>query len=371
MRVAAGPITDFAAAANVLDRASDPRDVFGPLPPDGDLSAALRTYRRLARLVHPDLAPDRRRAEHLFIHLGCLHEQYMQLAHTGGRLVVRTGGGPLTVGPLLAQGDVTNVYSAELRGRSVAWKVARHPRDNDLLENEAHGLRRLAAEGDPRFAAYVPVLLDAPIHRDSHTDIVRRTTVLERLDGFVTLGHVSNAFVRGLNPRDAAWMWRRMLIALGYAHHTGIVHGAVVPEHVLIEPEQHGLMLIDWCYSVDTASIPDARITALVTARKSMYPPEVAARMPATPATDIYMASRVIALLLRDRAPQPMRAFLAGCTSLNPGARPQNAWALLLELDELLKRLYGPRRFRPFRLPDGVLRTGRPAPTEPTAAAGQ
>jgi hypothetical protein len=66
-----------------------------------------------------------------------------------------------------------------------------------------------------------------------------------------------------------------------------------------------------------------------------------------------------------------MRAFLAGCMSLNPSARPQDAWALRLELDELLKRLYGPRRFRPFRLPDGMHRTGRPAPTEPTAATGQ
>jgi serine/threonine protein kinase len=371
MRITAGPITDFATAAILLDSANDPREVFGPLPADGDLSGAVRAYRRLARLVHPDLAPDRRRAELLFIRLGLLHEQYMQLADTGGRLVVPTRRGSLTVGPLLAQGDVANVYGAELAGRSVVWKVARNPRDNDLLEAEARALRRLAADGDPRFAAYAPVLLDAPVHRERRTCIERRTTVLERLDGFVTLGQVSNAFPGGLDPRDAAWIWRRILVALGYVHRTGIVHGAVVPEHVLIEPDQHGVMLIDWCYSVDAATIPDARVAALVAARRSMYPPEVAARIPATSATDIYMASRVIALLMRGRAPRPMRAFLAGCTSLNPSARPQDAWALRLELDELLKRLYGPRRFRPFRLPDGVHRTGRPNPTEPTAATGQ
>jgi hypothetical protein len=31
--------------------------------------------------------------------------------------------------------------------------------------------------------------------------------------------------------------------------------------------------------------------------------------------------------------------------------RPQDAWHLLGELDELLDDLYGPRRFRPFAMP--------------------
>jgi hypothetical protein len=30
--------------------------------------------------------------------------------------------------------------------------------------------------------------------------------------------------------------------------------------------------------------------------------------------------------------------------------RPQDAWALLTELDEVLHDLYGPRRFRPFAM---------------------
>jgi hypothetical protein len=33
------------------------------------------------------------------------------------------------------------------------------------------------------------------------------------------------------------------------------------------------------------------------------------------------------------------------------------AWTLLHELDDLLERLYGPRRFRPFHLPAGTPRT--------------
>jgi hypothetical protein len=49
-----------------------------------------------------------------------------------------------------------------------------------------------------------------------------------------------------------------------------------------------------------------------------------------------------------------MAAFARGCLLASPGRRPQDAWRLLAELDELLElleRLYGPRTFRPFAMP--------------------
>jgi hypothetical protein len=55
---------------------------------------------------------------------------------------------------------------------------------------------------------------------------------------------------------------------------------------------------------------------------------------------------------MADRAPKPLRAFARGCLLTAENRRPQDAWRLLAELDDLLERLYGPRRFRPFQLPD-------------------
>jgi len=52
-----------------------------------------------------------------------------------------------------------------------------------------------------------------------------------------------------------------------------------------------------------------------------------------------------------ERRPARLAAFAAGCMLANPSRRPQDAWRLLAELDELLERLYGPRTFRPFALP--------------------
>ena len=36
----------------------------------------------------------------------------------------------------------------------------------------------------------------------------------------------------------------------GEAHINGVIHGAVLPEHLLIHPEFHGLVLIDWTCAV-------------------------------------------------------------------------------------------------------------------------
>ena len=42
----------------------------------------------------------------------------------------------------------------------------------------------------------------------------------------------------------------RPLTVLGFAHSNDVIHAAVLPMHVLIEPRGHKLMLIDWCTAV-------------------------------------------------------------------------------------------------------------------------
>ena len=51
------------------------------------------------------------------------------------------------------------------------------------------------------------------------------------------------------------------------------------------------------------------------------------------------------------RLPAPIAAFARGCAPASPRHRPDDAWRLLGELDELLGRLYGQRKFRPFAIP--------------------
>jgi hypothetical protein len=297
-----------------------------------------REYRRLARMLHPDLvAPaDRAAANTAFVHLTDLW------GHRYGP-VLRTRHGEYRLGRIAHTGDLADLYDV---GGGQLLKLPRRPANNDLMDREADALRTLACDGDPRYLPYVPRLVDSFRHRDPDTGAERRVTVLGSTLNLHPLTTVRRAYPTGLDPRDAAWMWRRLLVALGFAHRAGVVHGAVLPTHVLIEPVDHGVVLVDWCYS----SRGGAPVPALVPDYTDWYPREVRTRQEPGPGTDIAMAARCMTDLMGDRAPQPLRTFAAGCQPPALRQRPDDAWRLLGELDEMLERLYGPRRFRPFSL---------------------
>jgi len=331
-------------ALELLRRARTPADLFGP-----DQDSAARTYRRLVRLLHPDATGGRGGEE--FTRLNALWRAYNRT----GPVTIATRRHAYRVGAKRADGDLAALYDATYDGtRGVVIKLPRDPADGDLLEREAVALRQLPKDGDGRFLPYVPRLVESFRHRDAATGQERRANAIVALDGFFSLAEVHAAHPGGLDPRDAAWMWRRLLVALGFAHRAGVLHGAVLPEHVLIHPEKHGLVLVDWCYSVPgcyAPTDPSGRVPAFVGRYADWYPPEVPRRERASPGTDIFMATRCMTYLMGDKAPKAMRSFAKGCLLASQRRRPRDAWRLLEEFDELLERLYGPRRFRPFTMP--------------------
>ncbi|GAA4901438.1 hypothetical protein LX16_0424 [Stackebrandtia albiflava] len=339
---------DFQEAVALVDTASGPEQLFGAPGRHGATTPeAERRYRRLAARVHPDRAPESRAADahRAFTRLESLWRRYRG-DDTGP--VFRSGGDRYRIGRPHTTGDVANLYGTRRDDgdRGAVLKLARHPADNDLIRGEAAALERLAERGDPAFSAYVPRLRGVVRHRDTD-GAERHGNLLPLLTGFHDLTEVAAAYPGGVDPRDAAWMWRRLLVGLGHAHRAGVVHGAVLPEHVMIHPELHGVIIVDWCY----AALDGAAVPAMVARYTDWYPVEVPGRRPAGPFTDIHLATRTMARLIGDRMPDPMRDFVRGCTQTTPAARPDDAWRLLTEFDDLLARLYGPRRFRPFHLP--------------------
>jgi hypothetical protein len=295
----------FAEAAARIERAAS----FADLVAAGGEEA---TYRAYAKAVHPDVVTGAT-ATRAFARLALLYRE------RGRRLAV---------------GDIADLITGE---NDTVVKIPRNPADNDLMEAEAGALRTLREQGDPKYRPYAPKLIESYLHEDAQRRR-RRVNVQERLVGFVPLSDVKEK----RDPRDIAWIWRRLLVGLGWAHRAGVVHGAVIEEHVLIHPEQHGVALVDWCYS-------GPRVKAIVAKRKDAYPPEVVHDRTAGPATDIFMATGLMTRLMND-PPEPLRRFAGGCRYDAPRMRPQDAWRLLAELDDLLHSLYGPRTFRPFHL---------------------
>lgn len=308
-----------AEAIGLIEAAASPAELFG--------ADAARRYRDLARLTHPDARPRDRRAADAFAKLAALWQQHKQNRR-----------------PAAYRGDIANLYAAP----GGLLKLVRDPADNDLLRQEALALGRLQTKVEPQFQAYFPRLLEAQRQTDPRTGRQRRGNLIGELCGFVSLRQIRSSRPDGVDPRDAAWMWRRLLVALGAASRAGLIHGAVLPDHVLIHPAEHGLVLIDWCYS---GSAPGTRLPAVVGRYAAWYPAEVRSGVAAGPDLDIWLAARCLAELTAGRWPAAMAAFARGCLLVSPRRRPQDAWALLAEFDDLLARLYGPRTFRPFAMP--------------------
>lgn len=367
--------TTLEEALELVGAADEPEDLFGPYDgtPEACLRAGGRRYRAFARLLHPDAVPDGRKAaaQAVFTRMSELWLRYQQTITgvTGRQVVVTTRKRAYSVGGERARGDLATLYKvgyADATGGEVRalLKIPRSVADNDLMEREAAALARIGRDGDAEYRAYVPQLVETFRHRDAGTGAERRANVLERVRGFRSLTEVEDAYPDGLDARDVAWMWRRLLVALGYAHRAGVLHGAVVPDHVLIHPQQHGLVLVDWCYA--TVLAPDdgtsgtahggfrpaaGHVPAMLDRFAAVYPPEVPGKQPPDTATDIHMATQCMVRLLAADAPKPLFRFARGCTLPAQARRPHDAWKLLGELDELLGRLYGPRKFRPFTMP--------------------
>lgn len=364
---------------NVKD-ALRPEDLFGTLggTPDEQLQTARSTYRRLARQVHPDIVPDHlddlaTEATATLNRLWAQAEKRIKAGTygkaTSDEVVITTRKRSYTIGDPLAKGDIASLYHCafSIGGRDVngIFKVSRNPADNDLIENEATMLKHLA-NGDEydQFEPYFPALAENLVYRDASATGKRRANILywakeiEQPSDLYTLVEVRDHYKNGIDPADMAWMWRRLLVALGYTHQEGIVHGAVLPAHILIEPKMHGLALIDWSYAVKTET--GKHISAISSDYDKWYPQEVFNKEAPLSGLDIFMGAKCMVYLvggdpvsgdLPDSVPSRMRRYFAWCMQPSPRGRPQDAWKMLEEFDDVLESLYGPRRFRKFDMP--------------------
>ncbi len=361
--------------ARRIEQAAAPEEIFGDL----NGSAAERmahlklVFRQLAKVAHPDMYPDRDDKKLAQAAFSRLTEWMLQAEARiraglygsgagGSEAVLTTQRGVYHIDPDGQETGVFTLYCARLEqggdALPVTLKTPCDPRDNDLAHNEARILQVLrAGSAAKKFSAYVPGWVESFLFEEG--GVTRQVNVFERASGWYSLREVRAAYPGGIDPKDMAWMWRRLLVALGFAHINGVIHGAVLPDSVCIQPEQHGLRLENWAFAVLNPQASGEIIAAVDADYEDWYPDEVRNSEPPAAATDIAMSARCMIYLLGgdpvrgampSRVPAAVQMFLKSCVLPGKRARPQEAWGLKEEFDELLQRLWGERKFHPFSM---------------------
>lgn len=369
-----------------LKTASSFLDVFGPIPSSTKIDNQRRVLREqyayLARMVHPDRVDegDKRVAEEAF-HLLTSMRKSAEEALAGGeydrpfpkgappetethetiiqssKAVYRVKGSPC------GSSDFSRIFPATMVGaapQEVLLKIAAKPMMNPLLESEAKILRRCQDTSVPRSVIalrnVVPQLLDTFVVSGG-TGTQYRVNVFARSPGYISLTEVLKAFPGGLDHRDAAWIIRRIVAQACAANMLGVVHGAIVPDHVLVHPITHNPLHIGWAHAV----YPDQgeRITLIIDRWKAWYPPEVFNKQAPTQQTDLYMVGKTIVWLLagsvaNNTLPKSVPAQLArvvlSCVDPSPARRPKSGRILLDDFTRVIRQLWG-KEYRPLNIP--------------------
>jgi hypothetical protein len=373
----------FETVARNLRDAASYLQVFGALPADdpGRLNAALRArFAYLARIVHPDQAPAtvKERADQVFADLQRLRRGAERAIADGtydkpipadtlsagaeAATVLRspTASYRLDAAPLRT-GDFSLLYrgrTCDAASRPVIAKIAAAPTDNPALEQEVRIVGRfhgaLAGSSLRGTARYVPTLLDSFLLSDA-TGRRFRANVMPLEAGFIALTDVIAAYPDGLDPRDAAWICRRVLAQTLAAAMAGVVHGALTPDHVLVHPLSHEPRHIGWAHALAGGG----RIARIVTRWRDWYPPEVFDKQNVDHRSDLYMAGKTMLRLFggdpaRNTLPPAVPADLARvvlrCVREARAERPHDGRQVLDAFTRVVRSLWG-TVYRPLALP--------------------
>lgn len=321
-------------------------DPFAGLKPGPDgLAEGLKLYRRLARKLHPDVAGSN--GDMAALNAAWEAAQRRLSGARAGEVTITSRKHAYKVLRPLVAGDVADLHVAECDGEEVLLKVARSPKDADLLAAEAESLKAIHAAHDDGCNGWFPWVLES-FAFSSPGQPKRRCNVLGPLHGFHSMDEVRSA--GWVHPRDIAWIARRILYSLSQAHEVGRVQGGLVPAHVMVHPTGHRVVLVGWGGSVEVGQPLKVRVPNY----HDWYPPEVADRGPSGTDLDLFMFGKMLdqsAWAPPGPATMAIRAFGRGCALEAKARRPKDATELLAEFDDLLERLWGARTYHQFEMP--------------------
>jgi len=169
-----------------------------------------------------------------------------------------------------------------------------------------------------------------PVMRDLHRlDDGSLALVMSYIPGH-TLEQIVEK-VGKMEPETVAWITDRILNALLYLHHHGVIHGDIKPQNVIIQPNTHSVVLVDF----GLAMVKPGASAKSIGYTPVFASPEQIAGKTLLPASDYYSTGMLMTYALNGgkdmdkkrvpaTVPDPMVNFIASITRKNILERPQD-----------------------------------------------
>lgn len=370
-------MNDIQKITKQLLAAKNPESIFGPIGADN----LDKKYRELVMLVHPDKPNGDTAAFQVLNDLRDFAEEKIKAGTYGDLtilrkpLIVRTAKSAYTLTRKLPGTEIANFYSGKNETNvGILFKVAKVPRDNELITNEVTNLK--ITRTDPLTKDNKNTLRMTPLVLNNFTNtsgkIDQGVVVFEEFpqNGF-TIRELRTRYPNGVPLEHVIWIMNRMMGALENHHALGIAHGALIPENVIVYPDTHGVMLTNWDFSLKKGDILKGTMGGFL--NEVYYPDEVFYKTGITLSLDIFMLAKLFIYLVggnvnqnkfpdwigllgplwdKDKTPvfKNLEGLIRACL-LSYTNRTQSLITLYPEFRAIAKGIFGPPQWREMTVP--------------------
>lgn len=366
--------------------AERPEDLFGELPEGTDsLKRALRTHLKAVSQDRFQGQPELfAKAEEAGTKLNQLNDAAQKALEAGtygtfdivmeseDHQTIEVDGSNLHIRLFVADGEVTQVFGGFTdNDEPFVMKLFTPDEDADsrfgrlYLTREKRVLARLHEDPSALFTEGSP---DPRQHFPQGKKLIKvqgggHALILERKVGFTLAECLSRPqFQNGIGQRHVVWMLNRLMGILGYMELKGIIHGNINPNHIIIEPNDHGIFLVGWgdglidpVQTGDTFQILDNFSAPEV--KKAVEEEQQNATV--LPAADVFSVglSMLHALggdIETKTFPSGVHPKLIQFLKLwlldGPTMRPNTMFKLQKQFEKLVIEMFGPKEFLEFRV---------------------
>ncbi len=336
----------FEEIASLLNDAKRPIDVFGYI----DEEEIKKKYKSLVKKCHPDIVKDKYKS--IAADVTALLNKYYELALEeikkgiynvdDEKKILKSKdvlfeftlkGKTYKFYKYFESEDVCDVYEGIVDDNLVLLKVVVDENDNELLINEFNTLNSLN-----HFSILKPI---------SKVKINDKIALIFNKPNALTIKELKEEY-GNINPSHVCWMMERLLSAVGYLHSNKIVHGNIKEENILIDIDNHNVIIKDFSLCVTNANEVDSKYKII---NEDYTPSYVSSNSKVIPNADIYAVGKIAINLMGGdikRVALPVncdiriRNFIRKLLSTSEN----DAWKLWNELIEIRKEVYGPKKFQ-------------------------